>query len=166
MLSFLYWLVTFSLQTSSPQNSCAHVDNHLFWVLSPLYHSFQPNLMRTNSVSTSETLLYFTACGFSLLWELTVYSGKLYFHSGNYRILWLHGLKLIEGTLSPLFRYEWCQFHFGPYQLWPLVQAQASYIQILFLQQLSCSMFNPGRKVWFIFRLGKPRQKKSTYPFP
>jgi len=30
MLSVLYWLVTFSLQTSSPENACAHVDNHLF----------------------------------------------------------------------------------------------------------------------------------------
>lgn len=70
MLSVLYWLVTFSLQTSSPENACAHVDNHLFWVFSLLYRSYQPNLMRTYSVPTSETLSYFTACGFSLLWDL------------------------------------------------------------------------------------------------
>lgn len=53
-----------------PSKPKAHGHNHLFWVFLPLHHSPQPNLMRTSSVLTSETLSYFTACGFSLLWDL------------------------------------------------------------------------------------------------
>ena len=97
-------LLPFPLQTSGSENACAHVHNQLDWVFSPLA-SFPSTKSNENILCPHQwdTFILHSLWFLSTL-RLTAYSEKVCLRSGNCGNLWLHGLKLNEGILTPLCR--------------------------------------------------------------
>lgn len=82
----------------------AHVHNQLDWVFSPLA-SFPSTKSNENILCPHQwdTFILHSLWFLSTL-RLTAYSEKVCLRSGNCGNLWLHGLKLNEGILTPLCR--------------------------------------------------------------